>query len=116
MNNKLLFDAGESYEYVKTIVENKLELAKINATQRFSKMIGNIILATILLLITAILIMTSLVVFCYYIIISSGSIMYGTLVFSFLLFLFGFLVFIFRKSIIYKPITNFLYSHIMDEL
>lgn len=116
MNKKLLTDAGESYVYIKTIVESKVELAKINAAQTTSKMMGAMLLFTILG-ITALLILLAILASVGFLFATMYNSFYiGVLAFCLPILIIAVCIFFFRKKIIYKPITNFIYSHVLDEI
>ena len=48
MHNRLLTDIGENYEYLRVIIENNIELKKIQVVEKSSKLISYSILAILL--------------------------------------------------------------------
>ncbi len=114
MSNKLLVDAGENYEYIRTITENKIELAKIDLTQRASKILGSIILYTVIGAIFILFFLSLLITLCVYLATLLESTILSILAISFVLLILGILAFIFRKILFFNPIARFILTNIIE--
>lgn len=111
--NNLLNEAGENYYYVETIVKNKLELKKIEFIESVANNTGKIILAglaliTFSLVYTLFLILFTLLLAEYFDSYTIGLLIMGTII----LIKFS-LVAIFRKKILFKPISKLIYEKLL---
>lgn len=114
MSNKLLVDAGENYEYIRTIVENKVELAKIDVAEKASAVIGSLVLVTVLSIIGVMFFVTLLIMLAVYLSAVFGSVFTGIAASSAILLLVGIVFFYFRKVAIYDPITSIILNNIVE--
>lgn len=114
MSNKLLVDAGENYEYVRTIVENKVELAKIDLAEKTSAVVGSFVLYTVLSVIGVMFFVTLLIMLAVYLSTVFGSVFIGIAASSGILLLVGIAFYYFRKVAIYNPITNVILNNIVE--
>lgn len=116
MNDKLMTDIGENYEYVRTIVNNKIELFKIDLAQNTAKILGFIILGFFLLSMMTIFVASLIIALAFAIAEAIGSTVFGFLIASLLVMLISFIVFYFRKSIFFNPVAKMFYKKIADKI
>ena len=114
MNSQLLKDAGENYEYIRTIIENRIELTKISATEKTSKIFGSVILYTIMGIFGFLIFVLGL--FCLGLWFSSmmESTIAGFGIVALILIAMLLCTYIFRKKLILEPISNFIFNNIFD--
>lgn len=113
MNKNLITDLGENYQYLQTIVNNKLELKKIELAENASSILSKTILLLAVSAISffAIIILIILVGILIYNMV--GSIIMTLCVLLLVALIFILIIYLSRKSIIYKPITKIIYTKIL---
>lgn len=114
MNQKLLTDIGENFEYSKTILINELELRKLDAIESGSKLFGLIALGVLFAFIGGLIVCLGL---CAGVILLSeaiGSIMISIAIISLFLILIAVLLYVFRKSIIIDPIIHLFFKSLTE--
>ena len=116
MNEKLITDLGENYEYVRTIVNNKIEIFKLDVAENASRafgyiglifVIGNLLWILLLALLTALVLAISNAL---------GSLVYSILIVSLGLVIISFLFYTFRKVLIFKPLAALFYRTMADKI
>jgi hypothetical protein len=115
MNQKLMSDIGENYEYVRTIIDNKIEIAKIDLSIGAAKVIGYILLSFFLLGMLGIFIASLVVVLAIFLGKVTGSLVGGILIASLIIVLISALVFILRRQLIFAPVSKLFYKLIADK-
>lgn len=114
MKSKLISELGEGYEYSKIIVENKIELAKIDIIEKSSTLISYLVLYAFVSLFLLLLFVSSLIVLSVYLSQLLGSIYLAYLVTVLVGAVLTFILFLFRKKLIYKPIQDILISKTLN--
>lgn len=110
--SKILSDIGENYEYARVIIENTIELKKIEALEKSSDVISSVILT---LVISFLMLMASMVlisIFIFWIAGITSSLVIGLFSGLGLLTFLAIFVYVLRERIIYGPITKALYHKI----
>jgi uncharacterized membrane protein len=107
VNHKIIEDLGENYQYVKTIIDNKIEIIKLNLLNQVYKKTGNIILFLVTVLSSIILGIGLLIAFSFWLSTLFQSYSLGFLAGFSILIPINLFIFIFRKALIYRPIANF---------
>lgn len=115
MDDKLMTDVGENYEYIRTIINNKIEIAKIDISVVTSKALGYTILALLFLGMLGLFIASLLVALAVALAGLTGSWIYGILLASASLIIVSILIFLLRRPLIFKPIANIFYTLIANE-
>jgi len=113
MNKNLITDLGENYHYVQTIVKNKLELKKIELAETSADILGKTILILVLGSISLFALITLIIIAGVLIYSWTGSIIMTLGILFLLAMLIILIIFLSRRSIIYKPITNMIYSKLL---
>ena len=108
-------DIGENYEYIRTIINNKIEIAKIDTSIVASKLAGYIILCLFFLGVLGLLTASLLVVVAVILADLTGSLITGILLSSSSLVILSVLVFSLRKSLIFAPVARLFYQLLEDE-
>jgi len=108
-------DLGENYQYVKTMLDNKIELAKLDVAQLMGKMLGKALLYSIAMSVGSLLASGLLIALALYLGQVFDSIIQGVLAVCGILVLLCILLFVFRRTLIFKPAAHILYSLIDDE-
>ena len=114
MNNKLLVDAGENFEYVKTIVENKIELAKIELAEKLGTMLSKVVLFAVLGLLGLLFIISLFIILSIWLTELLGSAILAIAVVSSVIFVIGAILLVFQKKVVSRPVTNFIVNNILD--
>jgi len=109
-DKSILSDLGENYEYARTIVNNKIELAKIEAIEESSKLIGKSILGLVALLFGTLFLMFffAFIAFLIYSVSQSFVLAFG-IVCSIIILLMITLIFL-KETLIYKPVLRLLFE------
>ena len=115
MKNKLLFDLGENYGYLKKLMENRIELVKLDLAEYFAKFIGRAIIFILILSLGGIALLGLLIALIIYIGEILNSLTSGLLIVSGLILLVCACLYIFRVPLIFKPAAHLIYSLIDDE-
>lgn len=114
--SKLTRDIGENYEYIRTIVDNKIELLKLNAIEDMAQ-ITSIVILSIFLFVTAVISVSALFVVAVLLL----APVVGTYYLAILLVLLawfgiGAIVYLFRKNLVYKPVSNSFFKAISNRI
>ncbi len=119
MGEKLLDDIaediGENYVYVKTIVENKLKLLKLDLLESVSKMAGYLLVSALIAFFFSISLIGLVVASSWYIGASYDSPITGVIIGFALLIPVGVLIFLGRRIFLYRPIAKFLLDRFSEE-
>lgn len=110
MNKKILVDLGENFEYARTIIENKVELAKLSLVEILSKIVSKFILYIVIGFFSAILFIGGLVALAIWVNQVFDSIFLGIGLAGVFVLIITFIVFTFRKAIIITPVTNAIFD------
>ncbi len=113
MSNHLMTDVGENLEYVKTIVNNTIELKKIEAAETASSVVSVSILGLLIGAISMFIFAMLLIFFTLLIAQSVGSLSTALLIMSGCLTVLILIIYGLRKALIVKPITKIIYSSII---
>ena len=109
MNNNLSQDIGENYEYIKTILQNKVELAKLDLIEN-SADIGSSLITLMVVAIFSFVIVTCLLISIGVLLAqATGSILYACLIIG-SVFAIGLVTILkLRERLINNPLSNFFY-------
>ena len=110
MNNKLLEDLGENYQYAKTIVDNKVELMKLDVIETSATVVGKIISGFVLALLSFVILLIGLSISCILIAQALGSFLYALLIVGAIILILTIIIFVFRDSLIFNPVVNAFYN------
>jgi len=110
MNNKLITDVGENYEYIKTIVQNSIELKKIEFAEKSSVVISNIVLALILSVMGIFAICFLLVLSTLGIVALTGSVPISLMIMIVAIGLVAIITYLLRHKLIVEPVTKMIVS------
>ncbi len=110
MNDNLLQDIGENYEYAKTIVKNTIELKKIEAAEAISAVLGKIIFGIFASIVLLIVLMGLTVIAIIWLSSVLGSVIQAISIFCGLFLLLLLVVYFFRTKILYEPSMSFINS------
>lgn len=110
MNNNILHDLGENFEYAKTIVQNEIELKKLDLIESSAGIIGMVISGAILVLTGVIALVFALTLLTVGLAQMLGSVLYALLVVGGFILLLGLLIFVFRRTLIIDPVINKIYQ------
>lgn len=109
-----MVDVGENIEYVKTIINNSIELKKIEGAELSSKFLGIGILGIVLGIMTMFVLGIIIIISSLLLIQHSGSTISGLLIMLGIISFIMLIIYIFRKKVIYTPIANAIMSSILD--
>ncbi|GLR15728.1 hypothetical protein [Portibacter lacus] len=116
MNDQLMTDIGENYEYIRTIINNKIEIFKIDLAQNVAKSLGLIILALMLsgmfFILLAILITALIILLAE----ATGSVLIGLMISGIGLLIICTVIYLLRKPLLYRPVAKLFYSKIADKI
>lgn len=110
MNQNLLQDIGENFEYIKTIVSNTVEIKKIEATESVSKLLGRLVLTVIGLVVSAFILIGICIMGVIWLTPIIGSTIQTIALFCGGFFMLLVLLYLLRKPLLYKPCSSFIYS------
>lgn len=110
MNDNLLQDVGENYEYVKTIFKNTIELKKIEAAESVSKILGKVIFGLISAVVFFIIVSGLSVITVLWLTAYLGSAIQAIAIICAVFILFLLVLYLFRKKLMYEPSISFINS------
>lgn len=114
--SKLMTNIGENYEYLRVIVQNQIEIKKLELLESTSKVLAFGMLALILF-IFVLLITFSLSILTINLLISYlGSSTLAHLTFIGIILLLSFILIFFRKKMIFNPVINLFYSSFKNSI
>jgi hypothetical protein len=106
VNQNIIEDFGENYQYAKVIFDNKLKILKLKSINFLYSKIGRIVLIAISLLFALLFIIGLLIGFSLWIGNKIESYSMGFILGFGILVPFNFLIYLFRKPLIYRPLAN----------
>lgn len=115
MKKSISSDLGENFTYAKKLIENRIELAKLDIAEYLARFIGHAVIAIILLSIGSMLFAGLLIALAIWLGQIFQSITAGILAVSGLLFILGAVLFFLRKNFIFEPAARLIYSIIDDD-
>jgi len=114
MDKNVLTDLGENYKYARIILDNTIELKKIEFAEKTSSIAGKIILTFLVCIFAFLIALILLAILSVLIYNYSGSVFFSMLSILSLLLLSMFILFILRKRILYRPITKAIYATFLN--
>jgi len=114
MNQNVLTDIGENFEYAKTIMRNEVELKKLDLIESSAGVVGMIASGLIVVFTLLVVFMFAMVLLTIVLANALGSLIHALLILGTSFLILGLVVFLFRKSLIIKPIVNLFYKQIID--
>lgn len=110
MNTNLSQDLGENYEYVKVILRNRVELAKLDLIETTAEIGALLICIAVLSVACMIVLICALIMIGLWLSAILGSTIYalGTIALFFLISMI--LLYVFRKVLIINPFVNTFYK------
>jgi len=108
MAQNILSDIGENYEYARTILSKKLELYKIELSEKLGEIIGVLIFIFLGILVLNLIFLGLLIVLGIWLSQLIGSVYLGILIVLLLLGLTFYLIIAYRKVLIIRPIISLL--------
>lgn len=115
MDRNLMSDLGENYEYIKVLVENRIELVKLDIAEIATKLIGKALLLICLLSVGLLILLGLLVSLAIWLGIILNSFALGVLIVCLILLIMGAIAYAFRKPLFYIPATHVMLSIIDNE-
>ncbi len=116
MENPMIEQLGENYGYVQTIVNNKVELVKIEIAEKVAKVGGYTLLLNVLQSFAALILLGTLLLIGVFLqratedlALTIGLLMAG-------LVLLGALLFFLRRQLLILPFSKLIYKFISDEV
>lgn len=108
VNHNIIEDLGENYQYVKVIIDNKIEIMKLKFINQLYKKAGNLILLIIIFTSTVLLLLGLLIAFSFWLSTLINSQTIGFLLGFGVLLPINLIIYLFRKQLFYNPIANLL--------
>ncbi len=108
-------DIGENYVYVKTIVENRFKLLKLDLLESVSKMAGYLLVSALIAFFFSISLIGLIVASSWYIGTSYNSPITGIIIGFAALIPIGILIFVGRHFFFYRPIAKFLLQRFSED-
>lgn len=108
-------DIGENYVYVRTIVENRFKLLKLDLLESVSKMAGYLLVSALIAFFFSISLVGLIVASSWYIGAIYDSPMIGVILGFAALIPIGILIFLGRRFFFYRPIANFLLHRFTED-
>lgn len=102
----LVSAVGENYEYIKTIINNKFEIRKLELLSKGGTTLSSIVLFLVLFIIFFLITQILLVLAVFALYAWIGSYIYALLSLAGILLLIGLMIFLLRKRLIYRTIEN----------
>ncbi len=115
MNSEILTDIGENYEYVRTIVGNKIELFKIETAEKSGKLIGGLVTALLIGSILSVVGLILTIILVIYLASLLGSWLIALSILIIFLLSMALILWVFRKTLIMNPISNLIFELILDD-
>ncbi len=110
MNQNLIQDIGENFEYVKTIVSNTIEIKKIEAAESVAQILGKLILSVFVILLTGLILVGFCVICVIWLASVLGSTIQAIVILCGVCFITLVLLYLFRKPLLYRPCISFIDS------
>lgn len=108
MKKEPLTELGENYEYLRTIVNNKIELLKLDAVESGSRILGYLILLLVVSsFVTLILGLVSCLLVLVFTELVDSMLIAITLTIAAWTICIG-IAYLFRKHLFYQPLSNFI--------
>ena len=105
MNDKLVTDVGENYEYLRTIISNKIELLKIDAAEGAGRILGYLIVALIVLVLGLLIFLGLIISLAIFLSNLLGSPSLGLLITCLVLGIITFIIIRMRRKLFFEPIA-----------
>jgi hypothetical protein len=114
MYEKQLEKTGENYYFLKTIINNKVDLVKLDMIEFLGKLISLLTIGLILALFFSLALIAGFVAFTMYMNQVLESSYMGSMVSASALTFIAFIIYIFRQSLIYKPLKEIIYQNLYE--
>jgi hypothetical protein len=108
--DSILSHTGENYEYIRTIIDNKIKLLYLELADSTSRLLGYLIIGIILFTIISLTSLGAIIALTIWLSGYVGSAATGIMISATILGLFGLMIFLFRKRIIFIPTTRLILS------
>jgi hypothetical protein len=112
--NELMHDLGENYEYVRVMVENHLEIKKLDLIEKSARLAGLGVLAFFILLLGLLILLALSAIAIMLLTSILESQILGLLAFIGFTILTGVFLFVFRKPLVLAPTQKLFFSIIQN--
>ena len=106
---------GENYYYLKTIINNKFKLLKLDLLESTGKLLSMLVIGLLLLIFSSFSLIAVLIAFTFYISEIMGSTHLGLLTSSGILFILGMIIYLFRVQLIHRPLIKIIYNNLYND-
>lgn len=113
MTDNILTDLGENYEYARTIVNNTIELKKIEVAENLSTLVGKTIVSIMLGIVVSAVVMLGIIAFVFLLYYYFDSVLKSLAIVAIAILTLSVIIYSMRKQLIYRPITKMIYSALL---
>ena len=105
---------GENYYYLKTIINNKFKLLKLDLLESAGKILTLLVLGLLLLIFSSFSLIVMLIAFTLFISESMASTQLGLMTSGGILLILGIMIYHFRVQLIHRPLIKIIYNNLYD--
>lgn len=115
MSQKILTDIGENYEYLRTIVDNRIELIKLDIVAGTSRTAGFFVMGLVGLVVFGVILMGLTTALALWLAQPLGSLTSGILVSCGILLVLILLIYLMRKPLIIRPAARLMVKAFLED-